>query len=540
MPDRQPPRLVALANRLHAHGASRRQVLRSATLLAAGALASGLALAQQAPPAPRVRFTADPFALGVGSGYPRPDRVSLWTRLAPQPLDFDGGVQPDNIDVTWEIARDERFSTAIAKGRVRAVPELGHSVHAEATGLDAGRWYFYRFRAGDAVSPIGRTRTADAADADVKRLKLGLSSCQHYEQGYFNAYRHLADENIDAMLCVGDYIYENSWGDDLVRRHAGGLLHTLGEYRQRHAQYKTDPDLRALHGSVPWVVTWDDHEVDNDYADDRSEHLDPNFLARRAAAYQAYFEHMALPPAMWANGADMAIYTALDFGRLARIYLLDNRQYRSPQACPDPFKRGGSTDVAPGACSELADPDRTLLGGAQERWLDDAFASSKQRWNIIGQQTLMTHYPTPRDGGEDVVWSDGWDGYPHAREKVLRGLETHAVANPMVLGGDLHATVVADIHRDGAHASPIVAAEFCGTSISAQGSTNAVNDARTRHNPHVHFADMSRRGYLTCEFTAARAEVAVRVVGSVKTPTTSIETQRRFVVEAGRAGVVDA
>jgi alkaline phosphatase D len=535
MTTRPDPTTITLANRLRAAGASRRAVLRAAMALAAGAFAPGLAA--QAPPRPRIRFTGDPFTLGVASGYPRPDRVSLWTRLAPAPLEPAGGMPVERVDVEWEVASDERFAQVVARGRVRAVPDTAHSVHAEATGLAPGRWYHYRFRSGDAVSPTGRTRTADAPDADVRRLKLAIGSCQHFEQGWFSAYRHLADENLDLMLFLGDYIYEAGWGDDLVRRHATGTAFTLPAYRVLHAQYKTDPDLQRLHGQVPWLLAWDDHEVDNDYAADRSEHLDPAFLARRAAGYQAYFEHMALPRELWPHGPDMRLYAHADFGRLARIAMLDDRQYRSPQACPDPYKRGGSTDVIPADCPEVLDPSRTLLGREQEAWLEARLAESGRTWNVIGQQTLMARFPTPREGGGESVWTDGWDGYPHAREQVLAALERHRVPNPVVLGGDLHATVVADIHRTEDPRSPIVASEFVGTSISAQGSDRVTNPARLARNPHVHFADATRRGYVTCEFTPRRLDVAERVLDTVKSPTSRVETRNRFVVEAGRPGV---
>lgn len=527
--------IIDLGNRLHAAGASRRRVLRAAMALAAAAFAPGIAA--QAPQPPRVRFRGYPFTLGVGSGYPRPDRVSLWTRLAPAPLEPSGGMQVERVDVAWEIAIDERFAQVVSSGRVRAVPETAHSVHAEATGLAPGRWYFYRFRSGEAVSPTGRTRTADAANVMPPRLKLAVASCQHYEQGWFSAYSHLLDENLDVMLFVGDYIYENSWGDDLVRRHVGELLMTLPDYRARHAQYRLDPDLQRMHGAVPWLLAWDDHEVDNDYAADQSEHLDPQFLIRRAAAYQAYFEHMPLPRALWPTASGMRLYTHADFGQLARIVMLDDRQYRSPQVCPDPFKRGGSTDVSASGCPDLLDTSRTLLGKTQEQWLDARLADSGRLWNVIGQHALMTRYPTPREGGTETVFTDGWDGYPHAREQVLSSLERHRVSNPVVLGGDLHATVVADIHRTADPRSPIVASEFCGTSISSQGSERAANPARVAHNPHVHFADSSRRGYVTCEFTPRRLDVAERVLDTVKSPISKVETRGRYVVEAGQPGV---
>jgi alkaline phosphatase D len=516
---------------------SRRSVLRRAAGLALGALAAPLAQAQGTPP-PRIRFTGYPFTLGVASGYPRSDRVALWTRLAPSPLEIDGGMQPENVDVQWELAEDERFARVVASGRVRAVPELAHSLRVEARGLAPARWYHYRFHCGDAVSSTGRTRTADAADAMPAKLRLGLGSCQHFEQGWFAAHRHLLAEDLDLMLFVGDYIYESDWGKDRIRRHAGIEPITLAGYRVRHAQYKSDPDLQRLHAAVPWAFAWDDHEVDNDYADARSEHLDPAFLLRRAAAYQAYFEHMPLAADMLANGPALRLYSVLDFGRLARICLLDDRQYRSAQVCPDAYKGGGSTEVAPAMCPEIDDPARTLLGAEQERWFDARCADTRARWNVIAQQTLLAPFPTPRPDGKLQHWTDGWDGYPAARARLLASLTRHRVANPVVLGGDLHATVVCNVPSDPARpeSSPI-AAEFCGTSINAEGLAQEFYAARLPINPHVRFVDATRRGYMTVMLEKDRTEVVLRTLDDVTKLDASISTANRWTVAAGTAGI---
>jgi alkaline phosphatase D len=261
-------------------------------------------------------FTLYPFSLGVASGSPLPSSVVLWTRLAPEPLN-GGGVGSEAIVVRWELADDETFGRVVQSGSVDAVAEQGHSVHVEVDGLEPARWYFYRFLTGDEVSPVGRTRTAPAVDDDLARLRCAFGSCQHYEQGYYAAHRHLLAEDLDLMVFVGDYIYEADTGTavDRVRRHAGTEPRTLVEYRNRHAQYKTDPDLQRLHAAVPWLVTWDDHEVDNDYAGRRSETLDPDFARRRTAAYRAYCEHMPLRElARPTDSGAMLLRARYDFG----------------------------------------------------------------------------------------------------------------------------------------------------------------------------------------------------------------------------------
>src|SRR5262245_13189979 len=292
---------------------SRRDFLRYTLGLAAAA-------AHPAPLLAQPRFKSDPFTLGVASGYPAPDGVVLWTRLASDPL--AGGGMPDAaIEVGWEVAADEAFRDVVRKGTERAVPRWAHSVHVEVAGLAPERHYYYRFHAGGAVSAVGRTRTAPATGAAMERLRFAFASCQHYEQGYYAAYRAMAREDLDIVLHLGDYIYESSWGRNHVRKHGAEEPITLEEYRNRHALYKTDPDLRAAHAAFPWIVTWDDHEVDNDYANDHSQDRDlpAAFLLRRAAAYQAYYEHMPMPRHMQPAASGMRIYTHADFGALARF-----------------------------------------------------------------------------------------------------------------------------------------------------------------------------------------------------------------------------
>ena len=377
----------------------RRAVLRAAAALAASTVLAPVA-SYRAWAQPR--FSAYPFALGVASGSPRPDGVVLWTRLAPEPL-ADGGMPQENVELKWELAADEAFRNIVRKGIATATPALVHSVRVELSNLEPAHWYWYRFMAGDAVSAIGRTRTAPAANAALERLRFAFASCQQYEQGYYAAHRHLAAEDLDLIVFLGDYIYESSWGRNHVRKHTTSEPYTLSDYRTRHAQYKTDPDLQRSHAAAPWIVTWDDHEVDNDYASDQSEDLDANFLARRAAAYQAYYEHMPLARRALPRGPDAQLYDSYAFGDLATFFVLDDRQYRAPQACPK-SGRGGSNVVAD--CAERLDTHRTLLGAEQERWLASRFGASRARWNVIAQQTLMAQFDR-KPGPGQRFWTDG-------------------------------------------------------------------------------------------------------------------------------------
>jgi alkaline phosphatase D len=514
---------------------SRRHFLRGAVALGTAGLMM-LTLSQRARA--QVRFTGYPFTLGVASGCPRPDSVVLWTRLAPEPL-AGGGMEPGRVEVHWEIAHDEHFQALAQKGSVWTAQELGHSVHVEVNGLEPARWYWYRFLVRDEVSPVGRTRTAPALHAWVDRLRLAVASCQHYEQGYFSAYRHLAAEDVDLVVFVGDYIYESSWGDQLIRRHAGPEPSTLVEYRNRHAQYRADPDLQRMHALVPWLVTWDDHEVDNDYANDQSEHLDPQFLLRRAAAYQAYYEHMPLRHSARPRGASLRLYDRYAFGNLLQLYVLDERQYRSPQACPRPGI-GGGTVVQPARCPELRDPGRTLLGAEQEAWLYEALGASPARWNVLAQQTLMAQHDW-QPGPEQAFWTDGWDGYPAARSRLLNFIADKRPANPLVIGGDLHSYWVSDLKPDADDPrSPVVATEFCGTSIASQGPPQERIEASRADNPHIKFAHSEKRGYVCLEITPERCETRLRSIDNEKMRASTVATLASFVVENGRPGVMTA
>ncbi|HEX9397739.1 MAG TPA: alkaline phosphatase D family protein [Burkholderiales bacterium] len=472
-----------------------------------------------------------PFALGVASGYPSPTGIVLWTRLL-------GALGDATVPVGWEIADDESMRTIVSSGTMAAEPAWAHSVHVEVDGLQPDRWYWYRFSARAARSAVGRTRTSPAAHARAQRLRFAFASCQQYEQGYFGAYRHVVADQPDLVAFLGDYIYESNWGRELVRSHDAPEPYTLEEYRARYALYKSDPDLQAAHAACPWIFTWDDHEVDNDYADDRPEDGMERapFLERRAAAYRAYYEHQPLPLRMRPDGPRMRIHTQLGWGALARFYLLDCRQYRSWQACPRPGRRGGSNTVDIEACPRLAAPGRTMLGRRQERWLDGALADSRAAWNILGQTTLMAQLDQ-KPGPGRMAWTDGWDGYPAARSRLLSSFQKCRVSNPVVIGGDVHSFNVADLKADfDDPASPVVASEFVGTSITSQAWPPERLAALLPDNPHLKFADGRYRGYVRVELAPAKWRADLRAMESVRTRDAACNTLASFAVENGKPG----
>ncbi|HVY67255.1 MAG TPA: alkaline phosphatase D family protein [Gammaproteobacteria bacterium] len=494
----------------------------------------GLAAANLLKPFPvraaEPRFTSDPFTLGVASGFPEPTAVVLWTRLAPEPFAPGGGMPAAPVAVQWEIAGDEAFRQVARSGTAYATPDWAHSVHVEATGLAPGRDYWYRFTSGGARSPVGRTRTAPARDATPAELKLAVACCQHYEQGTYAAYRAMATEAHDVVVHLGDYIYEGR-GTRAVRTHDAPEAITLEDYRLRYAIYKSDPHLKAAHAAFPWMLVGDDHEVANDYAGDHYQDFEPEwFHARRAAAYQAHYEHLPLPHRFLPVDGRQRHYTTRVFGNLVNLLMLDGRQYRSPQAC------GRGPLVSP--CPELYAGERTMLGAAQEAWLADQLGASRARWNLIGQQTLLAHFD--QSGPADpMYWADAWNGYPAARARLVETLATRNPANPVILSGDIHAFLVNDVNlRADDAGSPIVATEFVTTSISSNGRAQKDFDAWRPENPNVRLARSDYRGYLRLAVKPERLQADLVAVDDIRREDSPTHVLAAFEVEDGTAGVV--
>lgn len=511
---------------------SRRQLLNAAWKLGIAAvvrpIVSTRALAQPV-------FTRYPFTLGVASGDPWPDGVALWTRLAPEPLD-GGGMPTANCEVGWEVARDATFRTIDRQGVEIARPELGHSVHVEVAGLEPGREYWYRFRAGGEISQIGRTKTAPAADAATDRLRFAVCGCNHYEAGYFAAYRRIAEERFDFVFHTGDYIYEDR--DDggknpaLVRQHRGQEIYTLVDYRNRYAQYKSDRDLMAAHASAPFIVTWDDHEVDNDYAGNLDERNTPPevFLLRRAAAYQAYYESMPIRRSAFPSGPDMRLYRRLRFGALLDLSVLDTRQFRSDQVC------GGVL----GDCPAAAAPSRTMLGDEQERWLFGQLPTARATWTVLGQQVPTFVRDAAAANPQSRFSMDKWDGYTGARDRLYARLKETRAPNPIVLSGDVHVHYGANLKLDYRNPrSETIGVEFTNTSITSGGDGSEVSatwDAIRHDNPHIKYHS-ARRGYIACTATPTTMTADFKVLDKVTLPDQPARLGRSLVVEAGRAGI---
>ncbi len=475
----------------------------------------------------------DPFTLGVASGEPGGDGFVIWTRLAP-----DGTVLADPVAVDWVVAEDERLTRIAAQGRFTATAEDAHSVHVEVRSLLPDRWYWYRFTAAGAASPIGRARTLPVPGVAMPQLSLALASCHRWEQGYYAAWRDVASSGHDLVLFTGDYIYERTAQRGVVRQTTLTEAVDLAGYRARYALYKRDPQLQAAHAACPWIVTWDDHEVSNDYAGNVSEtRADPErFRARRAAAYRAFWEHMPLSPFRRPVGADMSLYRAFAFGDLVALQVLDDRQYRDPQPCPRPG-RAGSRVVAAADCGELGDPARTMLGPSQEAWLAAQLRRSTTRWNLVTQQTLVS----PFNRGTAAAprwWTDGWDGYPAARDRMLADIAASGAANPLILGGDMHAFFVADVARR--PGGPLVATEVVGGSISSLGEPMSAWAPHLPANPHLRFVESERRGYARIVLTRAGADITLRSVADLANPASAVTDLARFRVEAGRPGVLSA
>lgn len=466
---------------------------------------------------------ADPFTLGVASGEPSPDGVVIWTRLAPRPLADDGlgGMPARVVDVEWEVAGDETFTRIEQRGRSVATPESAHSVHVEVAGLRPGGEYFYRFRAEGYLSPAGRTRTAPATDAPASSLTMCFASCSNFEQGWFTAYRRLAEEEPDLVLHLGDYQYEYAAREHAVRRHVGPETVTLANYRQRYAQYKTDPDLQAAHAAAPWLVVWDDHELDNNWADEVPEEPQPDYSARRAAALQAYYENMPLRSSAMPRGGEMRLFRRVEWGALATFHMLDTRQYRSDQACDDQYR---------GDCPARLDPFRTLTGQAQEQWLLNGFQQSRARWDLLGQQVFFSQLDLTPGPGRGFN-PDAWDGYVANRDRITTGIANSPVRNAVLLTGDVHAHWAAEVYeRAGDPLSRRVATELVTTSISSGGDgsdTRADVDEILPDNPHIRYFS-NRRGYVRTRITPDELRADFRTVPYVTSPGAPVQVGASF------------
>ncbi|MFJ9202762.1 alkaline phosphatase D family protein [Streptomyces flaveolus] len=490
------------------------------------------------------RITKDPFTLGVASGDPLPDSVLLWTRLAPEPFLEDGGMGTERVAVEWEVALDDYFVGVLFRGTADAHAEYAHSVHVDVTGLTPGTEYYYRFRTGSWISPTGRTRTAPRPGSDASALRLAAVACQAYQDGYYTVLGHVAEDDVDVVFHLGDYLYEyavNPAGGE--RRYTDITLPdvfnretmTLADYRLRYSLYKTDKDLQAAHHAHPFVVAWDDHETENNYAGSIPENEVPpaEFLLRRAAAYRAYWENQPLRTAQLPQGPDARLYRRLHWGTLAQFDILDTRQYRSDQAYDD-------RPHAPGPESD--DPARTMTGAAQEKWLIDGWRDSTALWNVMPQQVCFSQRKF--DVTADAALSmDAWDGYRASRDRVVAGAKAAGVDNWLILTGDVHVANAFDVKDDfDDPASTTLGTEVTCTSVASgrDGVEQPADwDTYMRANPHMKFYN-GKRGYVRVELGRRAAHLDFRTVSAISTPGAAVTTAASFVTEAGAPGLKPA
>lgn len=512
---------------------TRRRLL---ALLAASVAANAIA----APGKPEtIKFDQNPFSLGVASGSPSSTGFVLWTRLMGR-LDAY-----DTIPVRWEVYEDEVKGKPVATGTARAMADLAHSIHVEVDGLRPDRWYSYRFMVGDEVSPTGRTRTMPADDATGGSLRFAYASCQRWEHGYYAAYRHMLAESLDLVLFVGDYIYEYAGKNvkDPVRSHDLPEIRTLADYRARYALHRSDPDLQKMHAACPWLVTMDDHDVEDNHAGGVSVFGTKDFEAKRIAAYQAFYEHMPVRSASLIRGLEglkrtggLRIYQRINFGRLAAFHVLDNRQYRDAPLCG---ARPSRTMTA--VCRKTDTKTSTMLGMEQERWLDDGLgqeARRKTEWNFLVQQTAFS----PRNygfGEGSHASTDAWDGFPSSRERLIASIVARRPRNPVFIGGDLHQNWVANVHQTPYDVkSRVIASDFCGTSITSRGVSVQRSRTVADANPHCLYANAAVRGYGVVQIDGERGTVRLRGVRNVADRDSAVDTLAEFTIKNGVPGTV--
>lgn len=524
----------------------RRTVLRATGAVTLGAAVGGaLAGAGQA-----VAQSGPVFAHGVASGDPLPDAVVLWTRVTPTPESAPGSGAGPTVNVTWELSTDPGFGTIARQGTVSTGPDRDHTVKVDVTGLAAATGYHYRFRCGGAVSGVGRTRTAPAAGAAVQRLRFGVVSCSNWQAGYFSAYRHLAQRgDLDAVIHLGDYLYEYAPGEFplgySVRPHVPAReMVSLADYRMRHAQYKSDPDLRLLHAACPWIVTWDDHEVANDAWSGGADNHQPeegSYAARRAAAYRAYFEWMPVR-----NVGDR-LYRRLRFGTLAELSMLDLRSYRSQQVGTG----SGSVD----------DPNRTIAGAEQLGWLTSGLIGSTAQWKLVGNPVMISPIavpPLPRELTAPLlkllglpveglaVFTDQWDGYTADRLRILRALRDNSVRDTVFLTGDIHSSWANDVPYDAGWYpfSPSVATELVCPSVTSDNIDDLLNVPPRTVSPvvetgvrslnrHVQWVEYDSHGASVLEVTPTQVQMDWYFLANRADPASTWSYARSYRVRTG-------
>jgi alkaline phosphatase D len=490
----------------------------------------------------------DIFRHGVASGDPLPDRVLLWTRVS--------AAAQELAEVRWTVALDEGLEELVASGTAVADPEHDHTVQVEVTGLSPRTTYWYGFDALGASSRTGRTKTL--AHGRPERVRFGVCSCAKYTSGHFNVYGRVADrDDLDFLLHLGDYIYE--LGNDDSRAPAEEIGRgvdppheciMLEDYRRRYAHHRLDPDLQRLHARLPFISTLDDHEIcDNTWREGAKRH-DPSegaWLDRKTAALRAWREWL---PMRLPREDPLQVFRRFRIGELVDLVVLDGRTRR---------------DEETGAPERMDDPDRTILGPEQERWLLDLVRESSATWRLLGNSVMIGQVYTelmPEELGDPLgelgvltkkehgPEPDQWDGYPAARERIFRAVEEHRIGNVVFLSGDVHTAWAVDLKRDVAdEQEKALAVELVTPSITTENLDEHLAEApdgldpeeieehvRDR-NPHVRWVDLDRHGFITVDVTHERVQADWWFVDGVREPSDFVEHGASWLVRDGEHGL---
>ncbi len=510
---------------------TRRTLLQTA---AAGATTAALAQSPLAHArAPKEPFlTRGAFSLGVAAGYPTTSEIILWTAL-----DEVKG----NATVKLEVATDSGFGNVVLAKDVRVPAVRDHTVHTRVTGLKPGERYWYRFHTRTTDSMVGRFRTARPADSQ-EPVRVGFFSCQDWQAGYYAAHDGLArEDDLDLVICLGDYIYEQTYydGPRAGTDKTGGRFKpddpayvvTLEEWRAKYRLYKSDPQLQAMHAAHPFVAIWDDHEVEDNYAGSKrdpakSDTLAYDFAARRRNGYLAHFEYL---PKLRRRPVNTTVYGTVPLGGMADVFLTDQRQYRDLQPCDDAF-------LAP--CGDANTPGRTYLGAEQKAWFKKAVVDSRARWKLVGNGLMIMSLDSAPNVPVNV---DSWDGYAAERQEILEHFKANGVKNLSFLTGDIHTFFAGNVTTTGRSDGQPIGTEFVGGSITSLGledilpaaTVPVVQSGITVTNPHLAYANFSRRGYAVVECRPDVMKVQFRSPADTKTRDAAVSTLASFRVVDG-------
>ena len=533
-----------------AEGMDRREFLRGAAGVAAGAAVSQLpleALATAAGKASAKPVKGGEFLQGVASGQPTHRAMTLWSKLS--------DVEKAGT-VTLEVAKDSGFNRVVERRKVRTQRRSDHSIKTRVHGLDPHERYFYRFATGSQNSPVGQFRTLPPPGSKAP-VKIGIFSCQDYVAGFYTAHAGLLAEDLDLVVCLGDYIYERQFyepqREDTTGANGDGEVQTLPEYRDKYALYHSDENLTSLRGRVPLAAIWDDHEVEDNYADEHpgAATIDPrvDFLKRRRNGYRAYFEHMPFAPAGRREGKKnrFRIYRSVKLGHTAELLLLDQRQYRDEQPCGDTIP-----PTPPCTDAERNDPERTYLGKEQMAWLKRRLESSKATWKLVGNQAMIMAFDVPATQPINV---DQWDGYGADRAEVMSHIAEKGIEDVSFLTGDIHTFFAGQVSATGRQSAPGVpaslATEFVAGSTTSLGVPETINATTgvplppevqaavadtvflKSNNPHFAYSNTERRGYGVVTASTDKLEVEYRSPLTTTEPESTIETIQAFEVAPG-------